>query len=63
MAQGNKELEALKEMMKLSDSETNFLSTASRGDMLFVMSQDTRIPIKIFLREDEKELFGTGGGR
>lgn len=63
MAQGNKELEALKEMMKLSDSETNFLSTASRGDMLFVISQDTRIPIKIFLREDEKELFGTGGGR
>ena len=63
MAQGNKELEALKEMMKLSDSETNFLSTASRGDMLFVISQDTRIPIKIFLRDDEKELFGTGGGR
>ncbi|MDD4623786.1 MAG: ATP-binding protein [Bacilli bacterium] len=63
MAQGNKELEALQEMMKLSNSETNFLSTASRGQALFVISQDTRIPIDIYLREDEKELFGSGGGR
>ncbi|MDD3453535.1 MAG: ATP-binding protein [Bacilli bacterium] len=63
MAQGNKELDALKEMMKLSESETNHLATASRGDVLFVVSQDKRIPIKIYLREDEKELFGTGGGR
>jgi energy-coupling factor transporter ATP-binding protein EcfA2 len=63
MAQGKKELDALKEMMKLSDSETNYLATASRGNALFVISQDTRIPINIFLREDEKELFGNGGGR
>ncbi len=63
MAQGNKELDALKEMMKLSESETNFLSTASRGESLFVISQDTRIPINIFVRDEELKLFGTGGGR
>jgi type IV secretory pathway VirB4 component len=63
MAQGNKELEALQGMMKLSNSETNFLSTASRGQALFVISQDTRIPIYIYLRDEEKELFGSGGGR
>ena len=63
MAQGNKELESLKEMMKLSDSETHFLSTASRGQALFVISQDTRIPINVYLREEEKNLFGRGGGQ
>lgn len=63
MAQGNKELESLKEMMKLSDSETHFLSTASRGQALFVVSQDTRIPINVYLREEEKNLFGRGGGQ
>ncbi len=63
MAQGVKELEALEKMMNLSDSETNFLRTASRGEMLFVISQDTRIPISIVLREEEKELFGSAGGR
>lgn len=63
MAQGVKELEALEKMMNLSNSETNFLRTASRGEMLFVISQDTRIPISIVLREEEKELFGSAGGR
>lgn len=63
MAQGVKELEALEQMMNLSDSETNFLRTASRGEMLFVISQDTRIPISIVVRDEEKELFGSAGGR
>ena len=63
MAQGVKELEALGQMMNLSDSETNFLRTASRGEMLFVISQDTRIPISIVVRDEEKELFGNAGGR
>lgn len=63
MAQGQRELESLKEVMKLSDSETYFLSTASRGEALFVISHDTRIPISIFLREEEKALFGDAGGK
>ena len=63
MAQGNKELESLQQMMKLSDSETNFLSTAGRGQALFIISHDTRIPIYIYLREEENLLFGSGGGK
>ena len=63
MQQGNKEIEAVKQMMNLSESETQFLLTASKGDGLFVINQDTRIPIKIELRNEEKNLFGSGGGR
>ena len=50
-------------MMNLSESEIQFLTTASRGQGLFVISQDTRLPIQIHLREEEKELFGNAGGR
>ena len=63
MAQGQKEIEAVKYMMNLSESEIQFLTTASRGQGLFVISQDTRLPIQIHLRQEEKELFGTAGGR
>lgn len=63
MAQGSKEIEALKKMMNLSESEVQFLTTASQGQGLFVISQDTRIPIQINLFEEEKLLFGRGGGR
>jgi type IV secretory pathway VirB4 component len=63
MAQGKKEIEAVQKMMNLSESEMQFLTTASRGQGLFVISQDTRLPIQIHLREEEKELFGTAGGR
>lgn len=63
MAQGQKEIEAVKKMMNLSESEIQFLTTASRGQGLFVISQDTRLPIQIHLREEEKELFGSAGGR
>ena len=63
MAQGQKEIDSVKDMMKLSESEVQFLTTASRGQGLFVISQDTRLPIQIYLRQEEKELFGTAGGR
>lgn len=63
MAQGQKEIEAVKYMMNLSESEMQFLTTASRGQGLFVISQDTRLPIQIHLRQEEKDLFGTAGGR
>lgn len=63
MAQGQKEIEAVKYMMNLSESEMQFLTTASRGQGLFVISQDTRLPIQIHLREEEKDLFGNAGGR
>lgn len=63
MAQGQKEIEAVQKMMKLSESEIQFLTTASRGQGLFVISQDTRLPIQIHLRDEEKELFGNAGGR
>ena len=63
MQQGNKEIEAVKQMMNLSESETQYLVTASKGEGLFVINQDTRIPVEIELREEEKRLFGRGGGR
>lgn len=63
MAQGQKEIDSVREMMKLSESEVQFLTTASRGQGLFVISQDTRLPIQIHLRKEEKELFGNAGGR
>lgn len=63
MAQGQKEIESVQQMMKLSESEMQFLTTASRGQGLFVISQDTRLPIQIHLRQEEKDLFGTAGGR
>ncbi len=63
MAQGQKEIEAVQKMMNLSEFETQFLTTASQGDGLFVISQDTRLPVHIHLREEEELLFGTAGGR
>lgn len=63
MAQGQKEIDAVQQMMNLSESERQFLTTASRGQGLFVISQDTRLPIQIHLREEEKNLFGNAGGR
>ena len=63
MAQGQKEIEAVQKMMNLSESEIQFLTTASRGQGLFVISQDTRLPIQIHLRDEEKRLFGNAGGR
>ena len=63
MAQGQKEIEAVQKMMNLSEAEKQFLTTASQGNGLFVLGQDTRIPIQVQLRQEEKDLFGTAGGK
>ena len=63
MAQGQKEIEAVQKMMNLSESEVQFLTTASQGEGLFVIGGETRFPIQIDLRDEEKELFGNAGGR
>ncbi len=63
MAQGMKEIDAVQKMMNLSESEKYFLTTASKGDGLFVISHDTRLPIHIDLRNEESELFGTASGK
>ena len=63
MAQGQKEIESVQQMLKLNDYEAQFLTTASRGEGLFVISQDTRLPINVKLRKEEELLFGNAGGR
>lgn len=63
MAQGQREMESVQKMMNLSESEVQFLTTASKGQGLFIVGQDTRMPIQIQLREEEKTLFGDAGGR
>ncbi|MBO5530824.1 MAG: DUF87 domain-containing protein [Bacilli bacterium] len=63
MAQGQKEIESVQKMMNLSESEVQFLTTASKGQGLFVISQDTRLPIEVNLLKEEIQLFGRGGGR
>lgn len=63
MAQGQKEVEAVKQMLNLSESEVHYLRTASQGNGLFVIGQDTRLPVHVHLRDEEKELFGNAGGR
>ena len=44
MAQGQKEIEAVKYMMNLSESEMQFLTTASRGQGLFVIRASKPVP-------------------
>ncbi len=63
MAQGNEEIISLQKVLLLSENERRFLQTAGKGQALFVISHDKRIPIFIHLRPEEKELFGNGGGR
>lgn len=63
MAQGQKEIEAVQKMMNLSESEVQFLTTASQGEGLFVIGGETRLPIQIELRDEEEKLFGNAGGR
>lgn len=63
MAQGNKEITAVKDLLNLSQSEVSFLTTASKGQCLLSISQDTKIPIQVYISEFDKALFGKGGGR
>lgn len=63
MSQGQKEIEAVANMLSLSESERQFLTTASQGCGLLVVGQDTRLPIQVELRVEEQELFETAGGK
>lgn len=63
MSQGQKEIETVANMLSLSESERQFLTTASQGCGLLVVGQDTRLPIQVELRVEEQELFGTAGGK
>lgn len=63
MAQGSEEIISLQKVLRLSENERRFLQTAGKGQALFVITHDKRIPIFVHLRPEEKELFGKGGGR
>ena len=63
MAQGSEEIISLQKVVRLSENERRFLQTAGKGQALFVITHDKRIPIFIHLRAEEKALFGKGGGR
>lgn len=61
LAQGEKDLEALSQLMNLSEAETELLATAKRGEGLFVAGNQ-RIRLKIEAAPYEMEYL-TGGGR
>lgn len=63
MAQGSEEIISLQKVLRLSENERKFLQTAGKGQALFIISHDKRIPIFVHLRPEEKTLFGKGGGR
>lgn len=63
LAQGSEEIISLQKVLRLSENERRFLQTAGKGQTLLVISHDKRIPIFVHLRQEEKELFGKGGGR
>lgn len=63
LAQGSEEIISLQKVLRLSENERRFLQTAGKGQALLVISHDKRIPIFVHLRQEEKELFGKGGGR
>ena len=63
MAQGSEEIISLQKVLSLSENERRFLQTAGKGQALFIISHDKRIPIFVNLRPEEKQLFGKGGGR
>lgn len=63
MAQGSEEIISLQKVLRLSENERRFLQTAGKGQALFIISHDKRIPVFVHLRPEEKSLFGKGGGR
>ena len=63
LAQGSEEIISLQKVLRLSENERRFLQTAGKGQALLVISHDKRIPIFVHLRQEEKDLFGKGGGR
>ena len=62
-SQSKKEATSAQKLLELSESETQFLTVAGKGETLFIASHDIKIPLKIELRDEEAKLFGNGGGR
>ncbi|MCR8987668.1 ATP-binding protein [Brevibacillus laterosporus] len=62
MGQGDKDLEALTNLMTLSEKEVETLSGGKRGEAILV-SGNRRLLVKIDPSEFELELFGKAGGR
>ena len=61
LAQGEKDLEALAQLMSLSEAESELLATAKRGEGLFVAGNQ-KIRLKVEAAPYEMEYL-TGGGR
>lgn len=61
LAQGEKDLEALSQLMNLSEAETELLATAKRGEGLFVAGNQ-RIRLRVEAAPYEMDYL-TGGGR
>lgn len=63
LGQGQKEIDAVQKMVNLTEPEVQYLLTSKKGQGLFMINQDLRLAININLRNEEKNLFGEGGGR
>lgn len=62
MGQGDKEIDSLTKLMKLSEKEIETLKKGNRGEALFIAG-DRRIHAQIEISSEELALFGKGGGR
>lgn len=62
MGQGENDIEALCNLMSLSDKEKDTIAKAKRGEgLLFAGSK--RLGIKVVITEEDKEFIGSAGGR
>jgi hypothetical protein len=61
LGQGEKDLEALTGLMRLSEAEQDLLSTAERGEGLLVAGNQ-RIRMNVEASQHEIALFGSAGG-
>jgi hypothetical protein len=62
MGQGDKDIEALTQLMELSDKEVTTLQKGERGAALLVVG-NRRVEINIEVFRHEEEFIGAGGGR
>lgn len=62
MGQGEKDIEAMKELMTLSEREEQTLLEGKRGEALF-FAGSKRLQVNIEVSPFELEMFGSGGGK
>ena len=62
MGQGENEVQALRELMDLSEKEVETLLTGNRGEALFIAG-NKRVHAKFEVSPEELAMFGSGGGR